>query len=341
MANTGDSLVIGYLASMASLFEPLNGAIDEVRVSSTARSSDWIATSFNNQDDPATYESIGGETDQDSVVALNIDNDFINNAGMLDVNGQVVVTTGNFTIGTAGQVVGSGLNGSDITVGGDFTVTGEDGDLLDLVAGALWTLNVAGTATAEYVNVAYSDASGGSEVNASNNSTDGDDNLNWLFVIASTSSSAAIVWEWPPIVGSYKKSQGVLAGGESAQSLELDDGPEIILPDNFVQTKGLPAPKDQAGADLDNEYAPDEYKSGQSSEGGTGADRSYDMFRIDYEEGRKKYRQRYARGKYRTVVIVFEGRVVAAPYNDEGPEFDKGHLLDAGQKAVQEGVILR
>ena len=35
---------------------PANGKIDEVRLSSTARSAQWIATEFNNQNSPSTFE---------------------------------------------------------------------------------------------------------------------------------------------------------------------------------------------------------------------------------------------------------------------------------------------
>jgi biopolymer transport protein ExbB len=38
------------------------GLIDEVRVSSTNRSADWIATEFNNQNDPSSFYSVGAET---------------------------------------------------------------------------------------------------------------------------------------------------------------------------------------------------------------------------------------------------------------------------------------
>jgi len=40
---------------------PMNGKIDEVRISSTARSPQWIATEFNNQDSPSTFSSVGSE----------------------------------------------------------------------------------------------------------------------------------------------------------------------------------------------------------------------------------------------------------------------------------------
>jgi hypothetical protein len=38
---------------------PANGKIDEVRISSTARSSEWIATEFNNQGTPSTFHVLG------------------------------------------------------------------------------------------------------------------------------------------------------------------------------------------------------------------------------------------------------------------------------------------
>ena len=57
------------------------------------------------------------------------------------------------------------------------------------------------------------------------------------------------------------------------------------------------------------------------------------------QEAEKKYKQRYVSGKYRTSVIVFEGRVVAAPYNDQGPYVGQADILDAGQKILRVGEI--
>ena len=37
------------------------GIIDEVRISNTARSSDWIATEYNNQSSPSTFYTVGSE----------------------------------------------------------------------------------------------------------------------------------------------------------------------------------------------------------------------------------------------------------------------------------------
>lgn len=38
------------------------GGIDEVRVSNSARSADWIATEYNNQSSPGAFYSLGSET---------------------------------------------------------------------------------------------------------------------------------------------------------------------------------------------------------------------------------------------------------------------------------------
>jgi hypothetical protein len=38
-----------------------NGQIDEIRISNTARSSDWLSTSYNNQNNPAAFLSVGAE----------------------------------------------------------------------------------------------------------------------------------------------------------------------------------------------------------------------------------------------------------------------------------------
>ena len=36
----------------------MHGAIDEVRISNSARPADWIATEYNNQNSPATFYTI-------------------------------------------------------------------------------------------------------------------------------------------------------------------------------------------------------------------------------------------------------------------------------------------
>jgi len=55
----------------------LDGILDEARVSSITRSDDWIETSFNNQDDPAAFLSVGAEEKGNSpVLYLPLDEGF-------------------------------------------------------------------------------------------------------------------------------------------------------------------------------------------------------------------------------------------------------------------------
>ena len=49
-----------YIGTDSSGTNPFNGSIDEVRVSNTARSADWIKTEYTNQSKPSTFYSVGG-----------------------------------------------------------------------------------------------------------------------------------------------------------------------------------------------------------------------------------------------------------------------------------------
>ena len=78
------------------------------------------------------------------------------------------------------------LGGHTITVGRSLSLDRSDGGQVNLAAQSAWVLTVAadggGTAVASNVSVAYSDASGGLEIDASDGtSTDSGNNSNWLF----------------------------------------------------------------------------------------------------------------------------------------------------------------
>jgi hypothetical protein len=47
-----------------------NGALDEVRISSVARASDWITTEYNNQNAPSTFQTLGTEVSLNSIAGL-------------------------------------------------------------------------------------------------------------------------------------------------------------------------------------------------------------------------------------------------------------------------------
>jgi hypothetical protein len=60
MTTTGGSFGIG--RAVGDTFAPYSGKLDEVRISSSVRSADWLATEYNNQNNPATYVSFGTQT---------------------------------------------------------------------------------------------------------------------------------------------------------------------------------------------------------------------------------------------------------------------------------------
>ena len=106
---------------------------------------------------------------------------FTGTDGDLDMNGQTLTTTNDFDAAAAftfNPADADSLNGCSIVIGGNLTL---DGQALNATAG--WTLTVSGSAVASGVgNVAYSDASGGTEVDASVGPwVDNGNNDNWGF----------------------------------------------------------------------------------------------------------------------------------------------------------------
>lgn len=53
----------------STLYGPQQGIEDEVRISNSARNSDWIKTEYNNQNSPSTFSSIGPEQQSASIVS--------------------------------------------------------------------------------------------------------------------------------------------------------------------------------------------------------------------------------------------------------------------------------
>jgi len=137
--------------------------------------------------------------------------------GTIDFNEQTLITGGNFTMGTDSRVVAdaAAMNGTDITVGGALDLDGVDGTKLTFNWTAAWTLTVtgnadlnwcslattdtnamlleiSGTATAHNTDAEYSDASGFTEVDATDNCTDGENNTNWSFAAGGTTITATL-----------------------------------------------------------------------------------------------------------------------------------------------------
>ncbi len=96
--------------------------------------------------------------------------------GDLDTNGNDITTTGDFDI-AAGATLADPV-GSTLTVGGNFTADGNS-----IIGSGSWALTVTGTADATGTgSVAYSDASGGTQIEAWTGPwTDSLNNQNWDF----------------------------------------------------------------------------------------------------------------------------------------------------------------
>ncbi|MEK7218217.1 MAG: hypothetical protein AAB728_01995, partial [Patescibacteria group bacterium] len=150
-------------------------------------------------------------------------------SGTVDFNGKAITTTGNLTIGTTGQVNPRGLPGSAIAVGGNLSLTGAAGDLLNLSATGAWTLSVTGTASASYVTAAYSNAGGGTAVDATDGtSTNGGNNTNWNFP-ASRSIAGKLYSDEGVTPLSGKDVSLSLNGGAWAGSGVTDAGGQYVI----------------------------------------------------------------------------------------------------------------
>ncbi|HTR34899.1 MAG TPA: DUF2341 domain-containing protein, partial [Bryobacteraceae bacterium] len=67
MSTNAHAVLIGM--QEINLHEPFSGAIDEVRISNTPRSADWITTEYNNQSSPSTFLVEGTQQNSGAVVA--------------------------------------------------------------------------------------------------------------------------------------------------------------------------------------------------------------------------------------------------------------------------------
>lgn len=115
--------------------------------------------------------------------------------GTLDIDGNDITTvsSGNFTQ-AAGTTCQDTATGGMVTVAGDFAVNGANGNE------CVWNgpdLTVSGTAVATYTTATNSDASGGTEIDATIGSTDGGGNANWLFgvLVAQCLANGLFVYE--------------------------------------------------------------------------------------------------------------------------------------------------
>jgi hypothetical protein len=58
---SSNNLFLGALNQLGTAIVKFNGTLDEMRISDTARSADWISAQYNNQDSPSTFYSVGAQ----------------------------------------------------------------------------------------------------------------------------------------------------------------------------------------------------------------------------------------------------------------------------------------
>lgn len=111
-------------------------------------------------------------------------------SGTFDPDGNTV-TTVDFCAWLADGIMAD-LSGSTWNVGGIFSANGIEAGVLDLTAATEWFLNVTGAASASWVDVSNSNASGGTEIAATDSIQPGGGNTNWDFGAAGSSNLAII-----------------------------------------------------------------------------------------------------------------------------------------------------
>lgn len=109
-----------------------NGAVDEVRVSTTARSNGWLITEYNNQSLPSSFYTVGPETCRPATITPNITNVSCfggnNGAISISVSGGIAPYSYNWSNGATSQNISSLIAGTySVTVtatGGCQTIAG-------------------------------------------------------------------------------------------------------------------------------------------------------------------------------------------------------------------------
>jgi len=123
-----------------------------------------------------------------------------------------------------------------IALGGTLTLKGASGKVLTLSGSAAWYLNVNGSSSVDFVNVTYSDASGGKTiVPISSNSIDSLNNVNWLFDSANTNKwtgATSTSWGTSPGSASLNWSKGKVPVAADKVVIDVSSGnqPTISVP---------------------------------------------------------------------------------------------------------------
>ncbi|MDD5440525.1 MAG: hypothetical protein PHS37_10115, partial [Candidatus Omnitrophica bacterium] len=194
--------------------------------------------------------------------------------------------------------------GKTETVSHTLTLTGTGGNLVKLrsaSAGTQWKIDPTGTVNVSYVDVKDSNNLRSTVINPAN-STDSGNNTNW-FTQSNPSKPTDVEQRIPEPVNEMEETVG---------------SPETVT---------QPAKPEDATPSITNEQSGE--TNGEQGTSGS-QDDGYDKTRYD---------KKYAKGKYRTSVIVFEGVVVACPYGKNGPNYVDAQVLKGGDKFSQMAAI--
>jgi hypothetical protein len=203
--------------------------------------------------------------------------------------------------------------GSTETVTGTLTITGEAGNLITLrsiTSGSQWKLDPQGTRSISYVDVKDSWNIHSTVINPSH-SIDSGNNTNWFLVVLLTSTD---IEQSTKATDTTSTTEVALASQTAeasiSENISLAEGEELVSTTEAKTSSKEVTPK-----------AP-EYES---------------LFLCAGTDSR--YQKCYAQGKYHTVVIVFAGKVVVGPYDEQGLKEEKLITLTRGQRITQEAQV--
>jgi len=220
---------------------------------------------------------------------------------------------------------------------GAFTLTGHSGDLIELrstIDGTWWNIDPQGSRNVSYVNVKDSNNVNLIVINA-NNSLDSGHNVNWFFDVETIITDTEIE-EATQIVDDISDI-GVEIADATLQVTDLNSPePELI---SLSTGESLVSSTDSSGAEEPSQQQIIAVQESDSETSAGTAEAGFDYDNLNYEEGERKFKKHYARGKYKTVVILFEGKVVMTPYDTQGPKEEDTVILLPGQNAIQKGEV--
>ncbi|MCM8800997.1 MAG: filamentous hemagglutinin N-terminal domain-containing protein [Candidatus Omnitrophica bacterium] len=240
--------------------------------------------------------------------------------------------------------------GSTETINGSLTIIGANGNLIRLrstISGTQWKINPQGTINIAYVDVKDSYNLNGVTINPPNSIDSGNNNF-WFVTTNITQpeveeATKEVDTSTPPIETTTAPESDLetspsdyinLEGGEEETPPETE---ESASPQEETSEQ-TSLPQESTESSAQEETAETEQEEALSEAKKSGFD--FSTLELEEEGEDKKYKRKYyLAGKYKTVVIVFEGRVVVAPYDERGIKQGQAKILASQQKIVHTSEI--